>query len=63
MRTVYCVKTPYYVSETFFRWINEHPDLIWDYQPKCRGPGELGGKSVYTMTFNDVCDGQWASMM
>nr|XP_053635814.1 leucine-rich repeat-containing protein 15-like [Cherax quadricarinatus] len=43
-------------------WLHRNPDKIWDRQPKCRGPGDLGGKPVIDMTFNSVCDGQWASM-
>ncbi|XP_042217430.1 carboxypeptidase N subunit 2-like [Homarus americanus] len=43
-------------------WLHRNPDKIWDRQPKCRGPGDLGGKPVIEMTFNSVCDGQWASM-
>ncbi|XP_071529921.1 uncharacterized protein [Panulirus ornatus] len=43
-------------------WLHRNPEKIWDRQPKCRGPGDLGGKPVIDMTFNSVCDGQWASM-
>ncbi|KAK4292491.1 hypothetical protein Pmani_034751 [Petrolisthes manimaculis] len=43
-------------------WLHRNPEKIWDRQPKCRGPGDLGGKPVLQMTFNSVCDGQWASM-
>ena len=43
-------------------WLHRNEEKIWDRQPKCRGPGDLGGVLVYNMTFDFVCDGQWASM-
>lgn len=37
--------------------------MVWDSNPKCRGPGDLGGRLLENMTFDDLCEGQWASMV
>ncbi|KAI4465436.1 synaptic adhesion-like molecule salm [Holotrichia oblita] len=44
-------------------WISENQNKVWDIQPSCRGPGNLGGLYLKDMTFNNLCDGQWASML
>lgn len=45
------------------RWLNENKNKIWDTQPTCRGPADLGGSLLKDMEFADLCDGQWASMV
>uniref|UniRef100_A0A1B0AI55 LRRCT domain-containing protein n=1 Tax=Glossina pallidipes TaxID=7398 RepID=A0A1B0AI55_GLOPL len=45
------------------RWIREFSTKLWDGQPKCRGPGDLGGQEVGLLRYDDLCDGQWASML
>lgn len=45
------------------RWLRENKRKVWDSNPTCRGPGDLGGRLVEEMTFDDLCDGQWASMV
>lgn len=45
------------------RWLRAHRRLVWDSNPKCRGPGDLGGRLLESMTFDDLCEGQWASMV
>ncbi|KAL3281295.1 hypothetical protein HHI36_004508 [Cryptolaemus montrouzieri] len=44
-------------------WVSDNNNKLWDSQPSCRGPGELGGKLLKTMRFQHLCDGQWASMI
>ncbi|KAK5645623.1 hypothetical protein RI129_004087 [Pyrocoelia pectoralis] len=44
-------------------WINENLQKLWDSQPTCKGPGELGGAEIRDMNFNSLCHGQWASMI
>lgn len=44
------------------RWIREFVQKLWDGQPKCRGPGDLGGKEVGYLRYDELCYGQWASM-
>lgn len=29
----------------------------------CRGPGDLGGAILKDMSFTDLCEGQWASLL
>lgn len=36
---------------------------MWDGEPTCRGPGDLGGQSLAVLRFNHICEGQWASMV
>ncbi|KAJ8928929.1 hypothetical protein NQ314_018443 [Rhamnusium bicolor] len=38
-------------------------DKLWDSQPTCRGPGDLGGSLLKDMSFDNLCEGQWASML
>ncbi|ALC43058.1 CG7509 [Drosophila busckii] len=46
------------------RWIREFVAKLWDgQQPMCRGPGDLGGHEVGLLRYDDLCDGQWASML
>ncbi|XP_037939127.1 carboxypeptidase N subunit 2 isoform X1 [Teleopsis dalmanni] len=45
------------------RYIREHQHRLWDGQPVCRGPGDLGGGEVGLLRYDDLCDGQWASML
>ncbi|XP_032598936.1 platelet glycoprotein V isoform X2 [Drosophila grimshawi] len=46
------------------RWIREFVVKLWDgQQPMCRGPGDLGGHEVGLLRYDDLCDGQWASML
>ncbi|XP_017139384.1 platelet glycoprotein V isoform X2 [Drosophila miranda] len=46
------------------RWIREFVLKLWDgQQPMCRGPGDLGGHEVGLLRYDDLCDGQWASML
>lgn len=45
------------------RWLRANRQKVWDSNPTCRGPRDLGGKPVESMTFEDLCDGQWASMV
>ncbi|KAG8253226.1 hypothetical protein J6590_039566 [Homalodisca vitripennis] len=44
-------------------WLRANRRKVWDSSPTCRGPGDLGGRLVEEMTFDDLCDGQWASMV
>ncbi|XP_031346602.1 carboxypeptidase N subunit 2-like isoform X2 [Photinus pyralis] len=44
-------------------WINENSNKLWDSQPTCKGPGELGGAEIRSMNFDSLCHGQWASMI
>lgn len=46
-----------------FRWIDTNSDKLWDIPPSCSGPGELSGALLKNLGFNNLCDGQWASMM
>jgi len=48
---------------SFCRWLRANRQKVWDSNPTCRGPRDLGGKPVEDMTFEDLCDGQWASMV
>ena len=45
------------------RWIRQHTSKLWDGAPMCRGPGDLGGREVGLLRYDDLCDGQWASML
>ena len=45
------------------RWIRQHTAKLWDGAPMCRGPGDLGGREVGLLRYDDLCDGQWASML
>lgn len=45
------------------RWLRANRQKVWDSNPTCRGPRDLGGRPVEDMTFEDLCDGQWASMV
>ena len=45
------------------RWIDENKGKVWDIQPTCRGPEELGGALLKDLGFNSLCEGQWASMV
>ena len=45
------------------RWLRANRRTVWDSNPKCRGPGDLGGRLLENMTFDDLCEGQWASMV
>ncbi|RZC38999.1 leucine-rich repeat-containing protein 15 [Asbolus verrucosus] len=44
-------------------WVDENNNKVWDIQPTCRSPANLGGSLLKDMGFNDLCKGQWASMM
>ncbi|XP_068083257.1 carboxypeptidase N subunit 2 [Anabrus simplex] len=44
-------------------WLRENKSKVWDSNPTCKGPGDLGGRLIEDMTFDDLCDGQWASMV
>lgn len=46
----------------FLRWVDTNKQRLWDSQPTCRGPGDLGGSLLKDMTFDNLCEGQWASM-
>lgn len=50
----------YYLSS---RWLRNSFEKLWDGEPKCRGPGDLGGNAVGELRYTDLCDGQWASML
>lgn len=50
-------------SVSVCRWLRANRQKVWDSNPTCRGPRDLGGKPVEDMTFEDLCDGQWASMV
>lgn len=45
-----------------FRWLRENKHKVWDSNPTCHGPGDLGGQHIEEMAFDDLCNGQWASM-
>lgn len=46
------------------RWIREFSEKLWDGQmAMCRGPGDLGGHEVGLLRYDDLCEGQWASML
>lgn len=45
------------------RWLRLSMHKLWDGEPTCRGPGDLGGNPVGDLRFADICDGQWASMV
>uniref|UniRef100_A0A0K8VGJ9 Leucine-rich repeat-containing protein 15 n=2 Tax=Bactrocera latifrons TaxID=174628 RepID=A0A0K8VGJ9_BACLA len=46
------------------RWIREFSGKLWDGQVAvCRGPGSLGGHEVGLLRYDDLCEGQWASML
>lgn len=32
-------------------------------EPTCRGPGNLGGAALKDVSFTDLCEGQWASLL
>jgi hypothetical protein len=53
----------YGLIDSHFRWLRANRRKVWDSKPTCRGPGNLGGKSVEDMSFDDLCEGQWASMV
>lgn len=38
-------------------------EKLWDIPPSCVGPGDLGGALLKDMGFNNLCEGQWASML
>ncbi|KAG8221975.1 hypothetical protein J437_LFUL014472 [Ladona fulva] len=44
-------------------WLRENKRKVWDSPATCRGPGDLGGQRVEDMTFDDLCEGQWASLV
>ncbi|XP_046393872.1 leucine-rich repeat-containing protein 15-like isoform X2 [Ischnura elegans] len=44
-------------------WLRENKRKVWDSPATCRGPGDLGGHRVEEMTFDDLCEGQWASLV
>lgn len=46
----------------YFRWLRENKHKVWDSNPTCHGPGDLGGQHIEEMAFDDLCQGQWASM-
>lgn len=45
------------------RWLRASPHKLWDGQAVCRGPGDLGGVDVGLLRYDDLCEGQWASML
>nr|XP_036214823.1 peroxidasin homolog isoform X4 [Bactrocera oleae]XP_036214824.1 peroxidasin homolog isoform X4 [Bactrocera oleae] len=46
------------------RWIREFSGKLWDGQVAvCRGHGSLGGHEVGFLRYDDLCEGQWASML
>ncbi|XP_067648049.1 leucine-rich repeat-containing protein 15-like [Eurosta solidaginis] len=46
------------------RWIREFAYKLWDGQMAiCQGPGSLGGHEVGLLRYDELCDGQWASML
>lgn len=45
------------------RWLRSSMHKLWNSEPTCRGPGDLGGNPVGDLRFSDMCDGQWASMV
>lgn len=47
----------------FSRWIFDNYNKVWDTEPTCRGPGNLGGAALKDMSFTDLCEGQWASLL
>lgn len=49
-------------ANLFCSWLTVNRRKVWDTNPTCRGPGDLGSRSIEDMTFDDLCDGQWASM-
>lgn len=46
-----------------YRWLRSSFNKLWDGEPMCRGPGDLGGNPVGDLRYSDLCDGQWASML
>ncbi|KAJ4438728.1 hypothetical protein ANN_14677 [Periplaneta americana] len=44
------------------KWLRQNKHKVWDSNPTCRGPGDLGGRHIEDMEFDDLCIGQWASM-
>ena len=36
------------------RWIDENKGKVWDIQPTCRGPEELGGSLLKDLGFNSL---------
>lgn len=46
-----------------YRWINYNQDKLLDSDLSCRGPGDLGGLLLKDMSFDKLCEGQWASMI
>lgn len=51
------------IKQYHCRWIFDNYNKIWDTQPMCRGPGNLGGVGLKDVSFIDLCEGQWASLM
>lgn len=45
------------------RWLRASGSRLWDGDPLCRGPGDLGGNAVGELRFDHLCEGQWASMV
>lgn len=58
-----CELNPFFYFSCCCRWLKANRRKVWDSTPTCRGPGDLGGRLVEDMTFDDLCDGQWASMV
>jgi Leucine-rich repeat (LRR) protein len=46
------------------RWLRQYGSNLLDGDDiLCRGPGPLGGQNVINLRFDDLCLGQWASMV
>lgn len=56
-------KRIYFFLSISKRWLRSSGSRLWDGDPLCRGPGDLGGYSVGVLRFDNLCDGQWASMV
>lgn len=66
MRAVKLDKNPWHCdcrAIYLARWLRSSIHKLWDGEPKCRGPGDLGGNPLGDLRYSDMCDGQWASMV
>ncbi|CAH1390817.1 unnamed protein product [Nezara viridula] len=59
LSAVKLTKNPWHCDCTladFAEWLKDNKDKIWDMEPTCLGPGELGGRAIDEINREELCE-------